>query len=171
MMSSEDVLAVVSLLEASCCTVWIDGGWGVDALLGRQTRLHLDLDLALALADVATAQNVLLRRLDYAVFQDEMPTRLDLRDNADHRLDFHPLAFDNHGNGRQQLPDGSCGVYPAAGLAGIGFIDGQKVRCLSPELQLQFHLGYEPDEDDRRDVALLCHHFGLTLPDQYRQPT
>jgi lincosamide nucleotidyltransferase A/C/D/E len=167
MMSSEDVLAVVNLLEASHCTVWIDGGWGVDALLGRQTRPHLDLDLAIALADVATAQNVLLRLLGYAVFQDEMPTRLDLRDNADHRIDFHPLSFDDRGNGRQQLPDGAWGVYLATGLAGIGFVNGQRVRCLSPGLQLQFHLGYEPDEDDRRDVAMLCQHFGLAVPDRY----
>jgi lincosamide nucleotidyltransferase A/C/D/E len=28
-------------------TVWVDGGWGVDSLLGRQTRLHKDLDIAI----------------------------------------------------------------------------------------------------------------------------
>ena len=36
-----------------------------------------------------------------------------------------------------------------------------RLRCLSPQLQLQFHLGHEPDDDDRHDVAWLCHHFGL----------
>ena len=46
MMSSENVLAVVELLERAQITVWIDGGWGVDALLGSETRRHADLDLA-----------------------------------------------------------------------------------------------------------------------------
>ena len=27
--------------------VWIDGGWGVDALIGKQTRPHGDLDIAI----------------------------------------------------------------------------------------------------------------------------
>ena len=30
----------------------IEGGWGVDALLGRQTRDHRDLDLAVRMEDV-----------------------------------------------------------------------------------------------------------------------
>lgn len=27
--------------------VWLDGGWGVDALLGRQTRPHDDMDIVI----------------------------------------------------------------------------------------------------------------------------
>jgi lincosamide nucleotidyltransferase A/C/D/E len=168
MMTPEDVVAIISLLQDAHCPVWIDGGWGVDALLGRQTRDHADLDLAIALSNVSIAQNLLMHPLGYAVYQDEMPTRLDLRDAADHRIDFHPLVFDDYGNGRQHLPDGRWGVYPVEGLQGIGSIDGLTVRCLTPELQLQFHLGYEPDDDDRHDVAALCQHFGLAVPDAYR---
>ena len=167
-MPSEDVVTVVRLLERSHCRIWIDGGWGVDALVGRQTRLHADLDLAIALADLPTAQNVLIRLLGYVVSQDEMSTRLELRDVRDRRIDFHPLVFDYQRNGRQYLPGGGYGLYPVKGLGGVGSIDGLRVRCLSPELQLQFHLGYEPDEDDRQDVALLCQQFGLAAPDQYR---
>jgi lincosamide nucleotidyltransferase A/C/D/E len=33
--------------------IWIDGGWGVDALLGAQTRPHKDLDIAIEERDVA----------------------------------------------------------------------------------------------------------------------
>jgi lincosamide nucleotidyltransferase A/C/D/E len=168
MIVSEDVIAVVRLLERARCPVWIDGGWGVDALLGRQTRLHADLDLAIALADVPAAKDILTTVLGYRVAQDEMPTRLELRDRQDRRIDLHPLVFDAQGNGRQQLQDGSWGMYSSSGLAGSGSIDGYHVRCLSPDLQLQFHLGYEPDEDDRHDVELLCRHFGLELPREYR---
>jgi lincosamide nucleotidyltransferase A/C/D/E len=168
MMSAADVVELVRLFERVRCSVWIDGGWGVDALLGQQTRQHADLDLALALADVASAQDLLIGQLGYVVAQDEMPTRLELRDGQDHRIDLHPLVFDSDGNGRQQLQDGGWGVYPADGLAGSGIIQGQRVRCLSPQLQLRFHLGYKPDDDDRHDVALLCQHFGFEIPNEYR---
>jgi len=168
MMTSDDVVAIISMLQRAHCPVWIDGGWGVDALLGRQTRDHADLDLAIALGDVATAQTLLMRQLGYIVAQDEMPTRLDLRDADDHRVDFHPLVFDDGANGRQHLPDGTWGIYPAEGLKGTGSINGMQVLCLTPELQLQFHLGYEPDDDDRHDVAQLCERFGLVVPDAYR---
>jgi lincosamide nucleotidyltransferase A/C/D/E len=38
---------VLADLTEAGCSVWVAGGWGVDALVGRQTRLHRDLDLAL----------------------------------------------------------------------------------------------------------------------------
>jgi lincosamide nucleotidyltransferase A/C/D/E len=53
------VLAALRLLASAHCPVWIDGGWGVDALLGRQTRLNADLDLAIALTDVSIMKKVL----------------------------------------------------------------------------------------------------------------
>jgi lincosamide nucleotidyltransferase A/C/D/E len=31
--------------------VWLDGGWGVDALLGYRSRPHQDLDLVIARDD------------------------------------------------------------------------------------------------------------------------
>jgi lincosamide nucleotidyltransferase A/C/D/E len=40
---------VLELFESEAIEVWIDGGWGVDALVGRQTRPHEDLDLVVAL--------------------------------------------------------------------------------------------------------------------------
>jgi len=168
MMLPEDVVGIVRLLQEAHCPIWIDGGWGVDALLGWQTRPHADLDLAIALADVPAAKDVLTNVRGYRIAQDEMPTRLELRDRQDRRIDLHPLVFDEQGHGRQQLQDGSWGVYPASGLAGNGSIGGYDVRCLSPDLQLRFHVGYEPDDDDRHDVELLCHHFGLELPSEYR---
>jgi lincosamide nucleotidyltransferase A/C/D/E len=33
---AEDVVEVVAFLEGLGVEVWLDGGWGVDALLGRQ---------------------------------------------------------------------------------------------------------------------------------------
>jgi len=46
-MTAADVVDIVRLLEQNGIEVYVDGGWGVDALLGEQTRRHSDLDIAL----------------------------------------------------------------------------------------------------------------------------
>jgi lincosamide nucleotidyltransferase A/C/D/E len=95
---------------------------------------------------------------------DELPTRCVLRDAEDRRIDVHPVDFDSEGGGTQQQPDGSSFRYPPEGFTGVGEIAGQCVRCLSPEVQLRCHLGYELDANDRQDIRLLCERFGLTTP-------
>ena len=57
-----EVLAVLADLTEAGCSVWVVGGWGVDALVGRQTRLHRDLDLALDADNETVALRVLERR-------------------------------------------------------------------------------------------------------------
>ena len=42
-----DVLSVLRLADGAGARLWIDGGWGVDTLLGGQTREHGDLDVAI----------------------------------------------------------------------------------------------------------------------------
>jgi lincosamide nucleotidyltransferase A/C/D/E len=46
MMSRNDVLEVLEHLAGHDIDVWVDGGWGIDALVGSQTRPHGDLDLS-----------------------------------------------------------------------------------------------------------------------------
>lgn len=69
----------------------------------------------------------------------------------------------------KKLQDGSFGTYTAEGLSGKGTIGNRPVNCLSPTLQIAFHLDYEPDEDDRHDVLALCQKFGLEIPEIYQQ--
>ena len=45
-MTAKDVIEIVNLLNQNDIEVIIDGGWGVDALLEKQTRTHADLDVA-----------------------------------------------------------------------------------------------------------------------------
>ena len=52
-MTSGDVIELYSTLGALGVEIWIDGGWGVDALLGGQTRPHKDLDISIEKKDVA----------------------------------------------------------------------------------------------------------------------
>ncbi len=153
-MPAGEVVRIVDLLEAQGLQVWLDGGWGVDALVGRQTRKHDDLDIAIVLAE-ADAVIASLAGLGYQVHADELPTRLDLRDDQDHRVDLHPLTFDQAGNGLQQLQDGRYGTYTAEGLSGRGRVGRRPVRCLSRDLQLRFHTGYKRDDNDRHDIDLL----------------
>ena len=54
-----DASRILGQLEAAGLVVWLDGGWGVDALLGYQTRPHQDLDLVIARDDLAAAQQTL----------------------------------------------------------------------------------------------------------------
>lgn len=167
-MQSNDVLQIVSWLETAGVAVWLDGGWGIDALVGRQTRPHDDLDLVMALHHVEPAQQI-LSAVGFALTVDELPTRFVLCDDRERRIDFHPVTFDSEGGGIQHLQDGSSFQYPPDGFDGTGSIDGQAVRCLTAEVQMLCHTGYVPDDNDQHDVHLLHEQFGLSLPPGYRQ--
>ena len=164
-MTAAEAMAVLDLLRAAMIDAVVDGGWAVDAVLGRQTRDHGDLDLCLNERDVGGAIQVLAKR-GYAVIDDGRPTRVELRsrDGLGPQIDIHPLAFDGEGNGTQDLGNGSAFTYPSAGLAGTGTIADHEVRCLTPELQMECHRGYEPDEDDYDDVAALAALLGVEPP-------
>jgi len=43
-MRAEEVTALYTLLAEREVRVWVDGGWGIDALLAEQTRQHKDFD-------------------------------------------------------------------------------------------------------------------------------
>lgn len=165
MLRAADVLHILDLLAAGV-DVWLDGGWGIDALVGEETRPHDDLDLVIALAD-AEAARAALGRAGFAVVEDESPTRFVVADADDRRIDFHPVTFDAGGGGIQRLQDGSAFRYPPEGFGATGRVGGRAVRCLAATTQLLCHLGYEPDENDRRDMRLLRDRCGLTLPPPY----
>src|ERR1700733_11104567 len=42
------VLALMDAFVAAGVSAWVAGGWGVDALIGHQTRRHYDLDLVVS---------------------------------------------------------------------------------------------------------------------------
>jgi lincosamide nucleotidyltransferase A/C/D/E len=167
-MTGSEVVSVVDCLEAAGIPIWLDGGWGVDALIGRQTRPHSDLD---AVVELEHADEVIARMesLGFRITQDDRPTRFVLADDTERHIDFHPIVFDDSGNGRQigAGANGGDAIYPAAGLLGRGAIGGQKVACLTPELLLRHHTGYEPQDKDRHNVRLLCGEFGLSRPAGY----
>ncbi|GAB2608720.1 nucleotidyltransferase domain-containing protein [Pseudactinotalea suaedae] len=152
-MDDDAVLAVLDSLAAAGCRAWVAGGWGVDALIGRQTRRHRDLDLAID----ARAEDAALHALaehGYAVETDWRPVRVELAAPGDRWVDLHPVLLDDYGNGTQQDLDGGVFVYPADCFV-TGTIGGRTVSCLSVEQQLIFHSGYQPRDVDLADIALL----------------
>ena len=148
-----EVLGVLADLTEAGCSVWVAGGWGVDALVGRQTRLHRDLDLALDARDETVALGALERR-SYCVETDWRPVRVELVAEGRGRVDVHPVVFDATGHGRQDDLGGGQFDYPA-GAFDQGTLGGVRVPCLSRNQQLLFHTGYEPRGVDVLDLALL----------------
>lgn len=160
MMQAEDVLSVLAVLRDANADVWIGGGWGIDALVGRQTRQHRDLDLAhpknqepavvAALADDGFAETLNRR-----------PVRFVVTDAGGREVDLHPLTFAPDGSAVQPSPDpGHPFVYPASCFV-TGTILAYAVPCLSPEQQVYFHQGYEPAGRDRHDMDQLRRAFGI----------
>ena len=156
---SADVLSIVDVLGEAAVPAWLAGGWGVDALLGRQTRRHADLDLALdANGDVEWRACSALRRLGFQPTEDRdldgtwISRRLRLQDDTGRIVEL--LCVDLAGL--------------ATGASAQGTIDGRPVACLSPGVQLTLHLGYRPDGIQRSDVRRLCRRFSLPVPEPYR---
>lgn len=153
-MDATKVHEVLAALAGAGCPCWISGGWGVDALAGRQTRPHRDLDLAVDAAHEPAAMRA-LAALGYTVETDWRPVRVELVEPGDGRVDLHPVAFGHpDGDGRQAGLDGAWFDYPRADLT-TGTIAGRPVPCISPRLQLVFHQGYDHRDVDLLDLALL----------------
>jgi lincosamide nucleotidyltransferase A/C/D/E len=159
-MTATDVLEVLAALEGRGIATWLDGGWGIDALLREQTRQHDDLDLVVSLDDVPGLQSE-LETLGFRLSEGRLHSNFVLTDDIGRKVDVHPVAFDDEGNGHYTMENDEIWVYPADGLAGFGEIEGRRVRCLTPELQLLTHGGYQLDEDDLHDLDALRHRFGL----------
>lgn len=41
----DSFLMIVDLLNEMGIRYWIEGGWGIDVLIGKQTRPHRDIDV------------------------------------------------------------------------------------------------------------------------------
>lgn len=129
------------------------GGWGVDALVGRQTRRHRDLDIVVdenqrelerviaALADLGL-DHLAERRTAGSI----TPRRVWLADRAGHSVDVLPVDLDTS-------PFRATGGAPAAFSTGV--IAGGEVPCLSAALQVDHHRNYRHRSTDRHDLRLL----------------
>ncbi|SDE46542.1 nucleotidyltransferase domain-containing protein [Glycomyces harbinensis] len=159
-MESHDVLSLLAAIRGAGLEVWIGGGWGIDALLGEQTRPHRDLDLMHREEQEERLLSV-LGGLGYAETLDWRPVRFVLTEPAGLDIDLHPLRFNADGSAVQSsLEDGRPFRYPADCFT-TGLIEGEPVPCLSVAQQIEFHQGYEPAERDLEDMRRLREAFGV----------
>ena len=157
-----EVFRVLDALKEAGVTCWLEGGWGVDALVGRQTRPHRDVDLDIDASQVPLALRV-LTALGYQIETDWRPNRVELR-AATGWVDLHPLLFEPDGNARQPGLDGGFRDFPRAYFV-TGNLAGRTVGCFSVEAQKRFHRGYDLRPEDAHDLSQLN-----TLPGSRRSP-
>jgi hypothetical protein len=138
----------------------VDGGWGIDALLGRQTRLHKDFDAVAAFEDLPA----LTRLLDsrgfalkliweenrwapsselLALIGRERPameaaTAFVLEDGLGRELDFHIVVrLDEHG---QWVPAWDSDLaFPPEAFAGMGTIGGRRALLVGADADAHPH--------------------------------
>ncbi len=149
------VLLVLDALEATGCSFWLEGGWGIDALVGRQTRPHQDVDIDF---DGNCADEVIsaIEAIGYKEHLDERPTRIEFLHPDGSCVDLHPLVILPHGGARQIAPDGSTWTFQAEWFT-LGSLGGRSVPCYTDAGQRYFHSGYEHREVDTADLVVLDH--------------
>ena len=147
MVTCFDVCEILEMLSEASVKVFLDGGWGVDALIGRETRIHNDIDLFVEKKDYCITISVITGKGYREVIMD-------------YTTDSHTVWKDDNG----RIIDLHCFEYVEDGI----LYDGYTFPCINPEAQVQFHLGYEYDENDVHDVLLLCRTFNLEIPEQYK---
>lgn len=148
-----EVTRVLDALDESGVRHWVGGGWGVAALVGRQTRDHRDLDLAVDADDLQVCL-LALTDLGYVTETDWLPVRIELRASDDRWVDVHPVKLAANGHGRQAGLDGAHFDYPPSAFT-AGALNGRRVNCLSVRQQREFHTGYEQQAKDLHDLAQL----------------
>lgn len=168
-MPLEQVLDFYLKMENADIAVWLDGGWGVDALLGVHTRDHSDLDIAVEAKNVSKLREI-LNEQGYSIVpdRDEKPWNFVLGNVEGHEIDVHVIEIDQQGDGIYGPPNNNQ-KYPSSSLTGEGELSGLTVKSISAEDAVKFHSGYELDEDDYHDVKALCDKFGIDLPPEYQK--
>jgi lincosamide nucleotidyltransferase A/C/D/E len=164
-MRAKDVVRVLARLRQADATAWVDGGWGIDALLGQTSRSHSDLDLVVLRPELPAVRSALAEDGYTTILRDWLPTALALADAAGREIDLHPVTPTPDGGGNQALADGTEFHYSPPST---GSIAGHRVACVDVETQIRCHLGYEPSTKDRDDMRRLRDRFGVALPAPYQ---
>lgn len=172
MVRAEDAIDIYQRLLANDIQAWLTGGWGIDALLQEQTRPHKDLDILVLVDDVVRMRD-LLGREGYGLKElwsenawtadsegREIPTAFVLHDPEGREVDAHAMTLDEQGNGIPAWADEGL-ILSREDLEGKGCIASVPVRCLSAEMQVRAHTGYDLPPEQLQDLALLRERLGV----------
>lgn len=162
-MTIEQVHWFLDLFDALGVKVWIDGGWGVDALLGECTRAHADLDIIIPWADSAILTEALFARGFVDIYTDDRKDRNFVMGHQSHGIiDFHVIELTKEGSGVYGPGEIDWGISESE-LNAVGSIGGRKVRCLSVDYQVRSHAGYTLKDTDFADLHALHERYGVEL--------
>jgi lincosamide nucleotidyltransferase A/C/D/E len=174
MVTAEDAVKIYKKLMKNGMQAWVVGGWGIDALLGEQTRQHKDLDVLMLLDDMIRMQELLGRDgfVLKELWEENLPaldgqgketdTAFFLKNLDGREIDVHALSPDGQGNWIPAWEDTELRVFTREDLGGDGKIAGVRVQCISQEMQERSHTGYTLPETHVRDLELLRRRFGVS---------
>lgn len=152
-MEQSEVHAVLGALRTAGIPTWVAGGWGVDALAGRQTHAHRNLDLLVDAERLGDCLSTLTAR-GYAVETDWLPVRVEVGAAGRGWVDVHPVWLAADGSGVQAGLDGTRFDYPPDCFT-TGNLAGREVPCLTAAQKQLLHTGYEPRAQDVHDLRVL----------------
>ena len=105
MVTCFDVCEILEMLSEASVKVFLDGGWGVDALIGRETRTHNDIDL-------------FVEKKDYCITISVMTGKGYREVIMDYTTDSHTVWKDDNG----RIIDMHCFEYVEDGILYDGYI-------------------------------------------------
>ena len=175
-MTAEKLLAIHADLAKLGVEIYLDGGWGVDALLGEQTREHKDIDFLIEKKNLETVKNYLDSN-NYKPTDEPATWWHFSMENNDAIIDIHVVEFDGNGDGIYG-PKENGAVFPAYAFGGEGKVNGVIVKCLTAQYRVTCltkafgvvtRTGYTLRDSDYEDIAKLCKKFTIEMPEEYLQ--
>jgi hypothetical protein len=170
-----ELLRVCNALSDEHLPFWVAGGWGLDALIGCETRRHSDLDVVVdrfwenlpKVAALLTGLGYRRKRpisgtvwfLDAEVFEDDQGHHIEVVN-----INWESLAMAAALLSPLPTPESEPSGEPTRAtpflleqFTATGMLDGVSIPALSVKTQQLFHLGYvrRPEESHADDVIRL----------------
>lgn len=163
MVTCFDVCEILEMLSEASVKVFLDGGWGVDALIGRETRTHNDIDLFVEKKDYCITISVITGKGYREVIMDyTTDSHTVWKDDNGRIIDMHCFEYVEDGI----LYDGY--IFPSETFSGKGNIGNIEVSCIiTGRHGHHFHHIHIQDETVPVPPGL-CRTFNLEIPEQYK---
>ncbi len=151
MVNITDVKQILQFAIDAEIKVFLDGGWGVDALLGYQSRAHNDIDIFVEKKDYQNFIEMMKANDFYEIKMEYTTLNHTVWEDAKNRIvDLHCFEYTGEG---EILYEGDN--FPVETFSGKGKIEEIEVSCIEPYSQVMFHLGYEFDENEIPTVSAI----------------